>query len=129
MKMIRSSASEDNSIDVGDDGTSSLSSSDSLRRPSFRRHFFLYDTKMPIVNEHRLPAKVRDELRRLICLKCYDLVFKKDSMQVNEQREHDSYHGNAKKETISIVSQVCAAENESSKCDLWLLSHAPEYLS
>ena len=42
MKMIRSrSASEDNSIDVGDDGTSSLSSSESLRRPSFRRHFFL----------------------------------------------------------------------------------------
>ena len=40
---------------------------------------------MPTTND-RLPATVRDELRRVVAVRSMDILFKKTSMKVSEQR-------------------------------------------
>ena len=64
-----------------------------------RSHSFLIINMPSASNGDRLPAWVRDELRRVISLKCFDTLFKRDGMTVKEQRVmmENLYHGNANK--------------------------------
>ena len=57
----------------------------------------------------RLPAAIRDELRRAVALYCMDIVFQKGSMKVANQRGlmFDLYHGNDGKNVISHVKMLC----------------------
>ena len=67
---------------------------------------------MPSTANDRLPASLRDELRRAASLKAMDILFKKTSMKVCEQRDllHDIFHGNPSKNIISSTHQLCNAE-------------------
>ena len=67
---------------------------------------------MPPNKEERLPASIRDELRRLVGLKCLDVLFRRDSMKVSEQWDlmFDLFHGNQNTGTISNVSLLVGAE-------------------
>ena len=42
----------------------------------------------------RLPASIRDELRRAVALYCMDIIYKKDAMKVSAMRSlmFDLYH-------------------------------------
>ena len=76
------------------------------------------NAKVVIVNidnmpsNERVPASIRDELRRTVALYCMDIIYKKDPMKVNAMRQlmHDLYHGNQTKRTISHVKLLCAGE-------------------
>ena len=56
--------------------------------------------------DDRLPASIRDELLRLVGLKCFDVLFRRDSMKVSEQWDlmFDLFHGNQNNGTISNVA-------------------------
>ena len=77
----------------------------------------LVDTKQRTVlicnmpNE-RLPAIIRDELRRVVALKCFDTLFRRDSLKVSEQQKllFNLFHGNEKRNIISTVHQLCTAQ-------------------
>lgn len=60
----------------------------------------------------RLPASIRDELRRAVALYCMDIVYRKDSMKVAQMRSlmFDLYHGNDTKDIISHVKLLCNGE-------------------
>ena len=62
----------------------------------------------------RLPATLREELRRCIALKGMDVLYKKSSMKVCEQRSfmYDAFHGNRSRGVISMVHQLCAGAEE-----------------
>ena len=73
------------------------------------------DAKIQIDNmptNERVPAGIRDELRRTVALYCMDIIYKKDPMKVNAMRQlmYDLYHGNPSKNTISHVKLLCAGE-------------------
>ena len=42
---------------------------------------------MPPINADRLPASIRDELRRAVGLYCLDIVFQRDAMKVAQMRK------------------------------------------
>ena len=46
--------------------------------------WILFD--MPTVPD-RLPAAIRDELQRLIAVRCYDVIHQRDTMSVKEQQQ------------------------------------------
>ena len=68
---------------------------------------------MPPTNADRIPAAIRDELRRAVALYCMDVIYRKDPMKVNQMRTtmFDMYHGNSKKNIISHVDMLCRAED------------------
>ena len=70
------------------------------------------DIIMPTATD-RLPAIIRDELRRVVAVRSMDILFKKTSMKVSEQRQlmYDMFHGNVRKSIIAGVHQLCAAQD------------------
>ena len=62
---------------------------------------------MPAVND-RLPAALREELRRCISLKGLDLSHKKSSMKVCEQRQfmHGCFHGQQQQERMHVTKTM-----------------------
>ena len=66
--------------------------------------------KTPKKTTKRLPAALRDELRRTIAIKCYDTIYSMPSMKVSEQhsRMYKLYHGdNNNIDAISNLDLFC----------------------
>ena len=64
-----------------------------------------------------IPAKVRDELRRVITVHAYGQIWTKNGMKLSEQ-ELDifkSFHGDAIEERASHKAMVCSAQGEEDK--------------
>ena len=70
------------------------------------------NNKMSSAPTDRLPASLREELRRVVSLKGLDVLFKKSSMKVLEQRQlmHDMFHGNKQKNMMPAIHQPCEGD-------------------
>ena len=68
-------------------------------------------SNMPTVD--RIPAAIRDELRRVVSLYCMDVIYRRDPMKVAQMRNlmFDLYHGNQSKGVISHVNMLCCADD------------------
>ena len=82
---------------------SSVASSITSNQSPIRHNIFI--ANMPPKTDDRLPALIRDELRRAVALYCLDIIFQKDSMKVAQMRKimFDLYHGN---ELLRVISHV-----------------------
>ena len=69
---------------------------------------------MPSVGGDRLPASLREELRRVITVKGLDILFKKPSMKVCEQRQlmYDLFHGNRSKNVMASICHLYQGTHE-----------------
>ena len=64
--------------------------------------------------EQDIPAKVRDELRRVITVHAYGMIWTKTGMKMNEQ-EMDVFqtlHGDSVAERASHKAMLCNAQGE-----------------
>ena len=96
-------------MDDNSDGGSDCSNISSFTLGSFSPQ----KRKVIIVNmPERLPAIIRDELRRVVALKCFDTLFRRDSCKITEQRDlmYDMFHGNQRRNIISVCDQLCHGE-------------------
>ena len=86
----------------------SVASSLTSRSP-IGRHIIISNMPPTNNNNDRIPASIRDELRRAVALYCLDIVFQRDSMKVAQMRKlmFDLYHGNDKMRIISHVQLLC----------------------
>ena len=73
----------------------------------------VFIVNMPLNANERLPAILRDELRRVVALKCFDVLFRRDRLKISEQRDlvYDMFHGNERRNVISICDQLCSGDD------------------
>ena len=92
---------------------STITSCESMVVTPSKSHIFYHFSNMPSVRDDRISATLRDELRRVVSLQCLDIVYRRDSMTVAQQRNamFDLFHGCEGSNTISYCYQLCNAES------------------